>query len=111
MWDPSLDEGSDWAPGVAAPQAGVRARGGPPAQRAKQVPDAVLRNRVTQRQYLQRKKVLPYPTNRARLASERPRVSAVLQSVLRVLQSAQESAERTLERLCASAAQRVMSAA
>ena len=56
--DLSLDEGSDWAPGEAAPNAGGRARRGPPAQRAERVPDAVLRNRVTQRQYLQRKKVI-----------------------------------------------------
>ena len=59
--DPSSDENSDWAPGEAAPHAGVRARRGPPAQRAHSVPDAVLRNRVTQRQYLQRKKVVLYP--------------------------------------------------
>ena len=61
MCDLSSDEGSDWAPGVAAPQAGARVRRGLPAQRAEPVPDAVLRNRVTQRQYLQRKKVISYP--------------------------------------------------
>ena len=61
MWDPNSDENSDWAPEVAAPQAGGRTRRAPPAQRAERVSDSVLRNRVTQRQYLQRKKVISYP--------------------------------------------------
>ena len=79
MWDPNSDENSDWAPEVAAPQAGGRTRRAPPAQRAERVSDSVLRNRVTQRQYLQRKKVISYPRKMmARLASKQPRVSAVL---------------------------------
>ena len=61
MWVPNSDENSDWAPEVAAPQAGGRTRRAPPAQRAERVSDSVLRNRVTQRQYLQRKKVISTP--------------------------------------------------
>ena len=53
------DEGSDWAPGAAAPRAGRRACGrAAPVQEADPVPDTVRRNRVTQRHYLQRKKVV-----------------------------------------------------
>ena len=57
MCESGSDEGSDWAPEAAAPRAGGRAGRALPAPHAEAVPDAVLRNRVTQREYLQRKKV------------------------------------------------------
>lgn len=54
--DASEDNETDWEPGEVPWRAG-RARGRPPLQDAGPVAEAVLRNRITQRHYLQRKKV------------------------------------------------------
>ena len=54
--DASEDNDTDWEP-EQVPRRATRARGRSPVQDVGPVAEAVLRNRITQRHYLQRKKV------------------------------------------------------